>query len=122
MREIIPVGIIAENPILSREFYHNVLKIKRVQLLNTDAAGEYGGGVLRLESPQIEVNCTETRISDRPGNALSLVSQRLKLWCRDIEQLKASLVEHRTAFFENAGRLSLLDLNGINWDICPIDG
>ncbi|MFZ5949069.1 MAG: hypothetical protein ACOYXC_00070 [Candidatus Rifleibacteriota bacterium] len=120
MHEITPVGIIAENPAVSREFYRNVLKIQRVQLLNTDAAGEYGGGLLRLESPQIEVHCTETRISDRPGNALSLVSQRLKLWCKDIEQLKTSLIDHRTAFFENAGRLSLLDLNGINWDICPV--
>ncbi|MEW6710486.1 MAG: hypothetical protein AB1403_11740 [Candidatus Riflebacteria bacterium] len=120
MHEIVPVGIIAENPTVSREFYRNVLKIQRVQLLNTDAAGEFGGGLLRLESPQIEVNCTETRISDRPGTSLSLVSQRLKLWCKDIEKLKASLIDHRTAFFENAGRLSLLDLNGINWDICPV--
>ena len=117
MQEITPVGILSENASASLEFYRKVLRIERVQIQNL-VENNRAQALLRLESPKIEVNCTETRISDRPGKARSQINQRLKFWCTDADELKVRLKDNRIAVFENSGRASFLDLNGINWDIC----
>lgn len=119
MQEIVPVGVLAENPQQSLNFYRKIMKIQRVQLLSSNASGEFSGALLRLESPQIEVNSTQTRIVDRK-KSFRQTFQRLKYWCEDIDTLKEKLLQIKLPVFETSGRFSFLDPNGINWDICPI--
>lgn len=118
MQEIVPVGVLADNLQTSLSFYKQVMKIQRVQVLSTEASGEHPGSLLRLESPQIEVNSTQTLINDRKTSVFRQTFQRLKYWCTDLEALKERLALEKLPFFEKDGKLSFLDPNGINWDIC----
>ncbi len=120
MHEIIPVGVMAENPERSLHFYRQTMKIQRVQIISRNASGEFPGSLLRLESPQIEINSTQTRIRDRHSSNFQQTFQRLKFWCQDLEELKDRLKQLKLPVFETAGKLSFLDPNGINWDICSL--
>jgi len=120
MQEIIPVGVMVDNPEKSLHFYRQTMKIGRVQIISRNASGEFPGSLLRLESPQIEINSTQTRIRDRQSSNFQQTFQRLKFWCRDLEELKDRLKQQKLPVFENAGKLSFLDPNGINWDICSL--
>ncbi|GAB4271044.1 MAG: hypothetical protein Kow0029_08320 [Candidatus Rifleibacteriota bacterium] len=117
MKEIIPIGIIAEDTSASINFYRKVIGVQRVQVVCTPAAGELEGSVLRLESPDIELNSTEVRIRDRASASIERINQRIKFHCNDIEDLKARLLANRVQTLENNGKYSFVDLNGINWDI-----
>ncbi len=117
MQEITPVGIIALDAQASLSFYRKVMGIARVQKLSSDASGEFGGTLLRLESPDIEINACETRICDRPGAAGVQSNRRLKYWCDDLKELTSRLNQQRTPVFCNGNQLSFLDPNGVNWDI-----
>jgi hypothetical protein len=72
---------------------------------------------LRLESPAIEINSTRILIKDRNKKSYSKTTQRLKLCCNDLEILKKRLLQEKIEILSNGGRLSFIDLNGINWDI-----
>lgn len=117
MNEITPVGIMTDNLSESLHFYRNVLKIRRVQQVASQASGEFSGDILKLESPDIEVCLTETRIFDRPVANFSSGTNRLRLFCNDMEGLKNRLQQTRTNLLETDGKVGFIDLNGINWDI-----
>lgn len=121
MNEIIPVGILVEDRESSTKFYRQILKIPRVQVISSDASGEFSGSILRLESPHIEVNTTEIKIRDRNSSNFTGVTQRLKLHCKDLQEMKTKLLGERIQTFESEGKLSFLDFNGINWDLTAQD-
>jgi hypothetical protein len=51
------------------------------------------------------------------AHTYSKTTQRLKLCCNDLEILKKRLLQEKIEILSNGGRLSFIDLNGINWDI-----
>jgi catechol 2,3-dioxygenase-like lactoylglutathione lyase family enzyme len=117
MNAITPVGIMTENLSESLHFYRQVLQIKRVQKLKSQASDKFAGDILRLESPEIEVCSTETRIFDRAVANYHSATTRLRLSCSDLEALKDRLIQNRTNILETQGKLGFIDLNGINWDL-----
>jgi hypothetical protein len=117
MQEVTPVGIMTTKPVESHNFYRKILQIPRVQTSTNRQDNEFGAAVLRLESPAIEINSTRILIKDRNKKSYSKTTQRLKLCCNDLEILKKRLLQEKIEILSNGGRLSFIDLNGINWDI-----
>ncbi len=115
MNEIIPVGILTNDVAASLQFYRKVLKIQRVQHSQNLAKQDFD--MLKLESPDIEINSTETKIVDRPDHHYTSLTQHLRLYCKDIENVKTRLLSNQVTPAEHNGRLSFLDLNGIKWDL-----
>ncbi|MGM0600135.1 MAG: hypothetical protein ACQETH_10010 [Candidatus Rifleibacteriota bacterium] len=114
MQEITPVGIMTTEPGKSHNFYRKIMRIPRVQ---TSASNEFGATVLRLESPSIEINSTRILIKDRKTKSYNQTTQRLKLCCDNLEIFRKRLFKEKIEVFNNSGKLSFIDLNGINWDI-----
>jgi hypothetical protein len=54
---------------------------------------------------------------DRPDHHYTSLTQHLRLYCKDIETVKARLLSNQITPTEQNGRLSFLDLNGIKWDL-----
>ncbi|HEY9069459.1 MAG TPA: VOC family protein [Candidatus Ozemobacteraceae bacterium] len=119
MIDVTPLGILTEQPESSRQFYRTVLGIERVQtctLPPADGAGPQA--LLRLESPQIEVFSSETRLLERTTNAVIGVEHRLLLKPRDPQGLIARLESAGIALTDRHGASAAFeDLNGIRWEL-----
>jgi len=115
---VTPLGILTDKPGPSREFYRQVLGIERVQTCPELRSLEARGTLMRLESPQVEVFATETRLLERTEKTLISSEHRLIMRPRNPQ----SLVERLTVAgiditLTARGFASFEDMNGISWEI-----
>ncbi|NCB37819.1 MAG: hypothetical protein EOM80_03540 [Erysipelotrichia bacterium] len=119
MIQITPVGVLAERPFESREFYRHVLKIERVQTI-----GQLDGhAVLRLDSPRIEIDSTLVATFDRGVQQFSQHNQRLRLICKTLENTISELNRHGVSITSSDdGKYEFVDMNGLNWHLSDLNG
>ncbi|HNW33576.1 MAG TPA: VOC family protein [Candidatus Ozemobacteraceae bacterium] len=115
---VTPLGILTDKPGPSRQFYKQILGIERVQTCSEMTSPEARGTLMRLESPQVEVFATETRLLDRTENTVISAEHRLIMRPRDPQALVERLaVAGINISRTSGGSASFEDMNGINWEI-----
>ncbi|HOY67710.1 MAG TPA: hypothetical protein PLP29_12545 [Candidatus Ozemobacteraceae bacterium] len=119
MIDVTPLGILTDQPESSRQFYRTVLGIERIQSCTLPTQnGAPAPTLLRLESPQVEVFSSETRLLERTTNAVIGIEHRLLLKPRDPLGLLSRLETAGIALLDRHGATATFeDLNGIRWEL-----
>ncbi len=118
MKFITPIGVIAKNPLKSREFYRKVLKMDRVQTIEEYDSDDLSGHLLRLESSEIQVDSTVIASFDRKNSPFRANNSKILLYVNDLEALQLRLESYEIIIEETEnGRKAFVDFNGITWNI-----
>jgi catechol 2,3-dioxygenase-like lactoylglutathione lyase family enzyme len=110
MNQITPVGVATENAGASISFYRRILGIRQIHNMGV----LHGMPILRLESPDIEIDSTMIAAFDRSGNPFRQHNQRLRLICnpeKTIQALHSAGIE----VTEENGQYRFSDINGLTW-------
>ncbi len=115
---VTPVGIVTSKPEESRQFYGRTMGIERVQVLRRLFMEGMEGVVMRLESPNLELLETETKVLERSVNQTVRCEYRMILRPRDIGGVLHRLAQEGiTPQTSRYGSFVFDDLNGISWEI-----
>ncbi len=112
MIEITPIGVVTDDIVSSTAFYRKIMGIECVHNMGSQA----GMPLLRLESPEIEVDSTMSAIFDRSSKGFREHNQRLRLIC-NISKTIAVLSEAGVSVKEENGHYSFCDPNGLTWHL-----
>lgn len=112
MIEITPVGVLTDNIDNSITFYRRIMGIESIHNISMQS----GMPMLRLESPDIEVDSTMIATFDRSKKGFREHNQRLRLIC-DVNRTIAALEKAGVSVNEASGHYSFSDPNGLTWHL-----